>query len=430
MSTNRRRIAYRVGSSQRGVVRNVCGVVTSSDDDFYVTNNELQGGAGTNRPNWRAVIASRGDATNPWSADFFTCRNGNGYAYATRLVNQVLPGCGQGTHYTNDVHNGFMASPNAFVTLLTVMPETVRNAAIGRFVSKARQAMSPFQGGVFLGELREAIRMIRNPASTLFRSITRSYPATATKRIRAIKTRRVPPGKRVSAATRVVADTWLEYSFGWTPLISDVKSGAEALARLLNYPYPLERVSAGASANEPGPTNLGLDGLYSYGLSAWRIRGSRETHEYSYRLHGGLRHASMGSASNAQTLASMNWTDVLPTVWELIPYSFLVDYFTNVGDVISAATFCRSDLTFISGSGKMTRRLTIGGVQNASATPASGAGGQESELTAVRIFREPSPSLVPSLQFECPGVGSMKWLNIGALIGARAAGRGALFGTD
>lgn len=26
----------------------------------------------------------------------------------------------------------------------------------------------------------------------------------------------------------------------------------------------------------------------------------------------------------------------MPTVWELIPYSFLIDYFTNVGDVLQA----------------------------------------------------------------------------------------------
>jgi hypothetical protein len=38
-----------------------------------------------------------------------------------------------------------------------------------------------------------------------------------------------------------------------------------------------------------------------------------------------------------------NW---LPTAWELLPYSFVYDYFANIGDIINAATVQQSDMTF------------------------------------------------------------------------------------
>jgi hypothetical protein len=36
----------------------------------------------------------------------------------------------------------------------------------------------------------------------------------------------------------------------------------------------------------------------------------------------------------------------LPTVWELIPYSFVADYFINVGDIISSYAFHRENIAF------------------------------------------------------------------------------------
>jgi hypothetical protein len=40
-----------------------------------------------------------------------------------------------------------------------------------------------------------------------------------------------------------------------------------------------------------------------------------------------------------------NWA---PTIWELVPYSFLIDYFVNVDDIVSAATLSRSGLRWTS----------------------------------------------------------------------------------
>jgi hypothetical protein len=52
---------------------------------------------------------------------------------------------------------------------------------------------------------------------------------------------------------------------------------------------------------------------------------------------------SAGRAPIAQVL-QLDLPHALPTVWDLLPYSFLVDYFTNVGDIIRAYSLVGNNL--------------------------------------------------------------------------------------
>jgi hypothetical protein len=40
-------------------------------------------------------------------------------------------------------------------------------------------------------------------------------------------------------------------------------------------------------------------------------------------------------------------SELVPTAWELLPWSFLVDYFVNVGDVLSSAVTASSNVNFV-----------------------------------------------------------------------------------
>jgi hypothetical protein len=124
-------------------------------------------------------------------------------------------------------------------------------------------------------------------------------------------------------------------------------------------------------------------------------------------------------------LLGFRWEDFIPTVWELIPYSFLVDYFTNIGDVLSAWSHqdfgqrwaCKTVITTVD-------RQVAGQRLNSNAESALSLGQLDEidfdKYNVTRRYKEVVRDLytgdfVPSLAFEVPGIGSLKWINVGAL---------------
>lgn len=224
-------------------------------------------------------------------------------------------------------------------------------------------------------------------------------------------------------AAKVISESWLEYSYGWRPLVSDVKSGAEALAQFNVAPKTISHVlvhKRARNSDGSGYQNTRVTGGYGNLAYSFNVQQWTETDVWVY---GGVDISSGLNTESAARLASLTWSDVLPTVWELIPYSFLVDYFTNVGDVISAATFNYSRLNYWGISTLVKRGVILDGYVP---TPGPGqtCGSDKGQSSAyIHSFtREVSPSLLPTLEFKLPGVGSMKWLNIAALVGVKATG--------
>lgn len=389
----------------------------SGNENSSQTLSLVSGGVGSDRPNWRSVIKARGSATNPYSGKHMRVKPGRGrvsvYTESFLTPSQPVQNFSTVTGWL-----GLFLSPN-----VGTFSSVALNRAKASFVSNARQAMSPFQGGVFLGELREAIELIRRPGQALFRGVVETYPKVVKKRLRVNK-------KSLKRLNKVVSETWLEYSFGWAPLLHDIRDGAEALARLLNYSPPLERVTGGGG--DASIYDQGI-GHRSSNDAAW-LWNYLVTDNFSARIQGGIDIAPQSFLNASEQLFSLNWTDVLPTVWELIPYSFLVDYFTNLGDIISSATFVSSKVRWLS----LTERSRRVEIQNgfghdwpvSPAYKGKSVSSSAGVLEVTSIQRSIPSSLVPSFQFNCPGVGSMKWLNIAALAGVRGGGRSFISGSS
>lgn len=308
---------------------------------------------GANMPKYRVNIASGESAVN--------AMNGSKYERRWREIKTlsvfVVP--------TSGVMKGKLVElsdslPIFGGTYLNTYPSTsgaslteANNRASAAIFSKIRNEMYQISGPTFLGELRESLLMIRRPAASLQKSLG-SYMLKVEKNLKAIgrrppSTRAVrdafgnwqPLGKNMSRDAEVkkmLADTWLEYSFGWSPLVSDIKNGAIALARF------------GTDIRRSRCSAIGVHELVTLDLN--EVKGSSPCglyFKYSVRESSLIRvsykvglSASMNVPSNTPDrlieLCGFSWQNFIPTVWELMPWSFLVDYFANVNSVLEAYT--------------------------------------------------------------------------------------------
>jgi hypothetical protein len=160
--------------------------------------------------------------------------------------------------------------------------------------------------------------MIRRPAQALREGINRYY-STVKKRL-----------KRSKNKHRTVRDTWLEYNYGWAPLVSDIEDIAK-LATLdpFRVSKPIRGLGGSAWNAESGEVNRAPNSIG--GPLFWTAR-YRTVNQVSIQYLGAV--CAENTPPSFPEQLGLSWSNVLPTIWELIPYSFLVDYFTNVGKVI------------------------------------------------------------------------------------------------
>jgi hypothetical protein len=310
--------------------------------------------------------------------------------------------------WVEQYHYGDLAQAT-FPTVGAASSSVADNTALMRFANEIRQAQTALQGGVVLGELRETLRMIRHPAQAL-----RTGLGDYLEFIRGNKARR-------RTSKNFLADSWLEYSFGWTPFISDIFAGAQALRQIRQRSYDhkvIKSIGTAQSMLPQGDMGKGLEGGHT-------ITGTvLETSEYIVIYRGAVRLPIGNRALMTRQNLGFTWSNFIPTVWELIPYSFLVDYFPNIGDVLSAWSLWDVNMGWMNKTtiDKRTRKVTMNriaslnynnlwySIETKTLTPCVST----TEVRTVNRSRY-TGSLVPDFRFEIPGMSSLKWLNLAAL---------------
>lgn len=298
--------------------------------------------------------------------------------------------------------------------------DSATNSAIMSFISDVKAGYNSISGGVFLGELRRTLDMIRNPAKGL-RVGMQHWLQAVQKRSTRYCTARNRTTWRSSCIKRMnadLADLWLEYSFGWSPLISDTKAGAEALARLINgeIRYTTAR---GSGSDEQGSVTTAK--AYLPGMPGSVFLETQSVTRQLARVHiyGAVRAKAQGpTMENAMGLFGFKIEEFVPTVWNLLPYSFLSDYFLNVGDILEATFFDRSSIAWASKSTiQDSSTRTTGFLVCPASSGWNGGGSPGLAVAKNKVFsRERSAgNLVPTLEISLPG-SAQQWTNIGALV--------------
>jgi len=129
-------------------------------------------------------------------------------------------------------------------------------------------------------------------------------------------------------ARKSAGNTWLEYQYGWLPFLSDTKSAAELLAEVVTRPRNRQsRISVSAS-KESRFTIQDSAAFTRYDNATF----DRPTiHREMKRLVG--HYVVESDILNTASLLSL--TNPLEVAWELVPFSFVADWFIPIGDYLS-----------------------------------------------------------------------------------------------
>lgn len=221
------------------------------------------------------------------------------------------------------------------------------NAAYSKMAEAAKGGSA--QVGVLFGEWKQSFGMMANRlqdvaelAHAVYRMNFRKIGRLLKRSVKWVKRsiRRVKRNKGNSVAT--LGDLWLEWAFGWSPMIADVGAAMDVLSQPGPQSYSVKR-------SRSAPKSIVPSGGYQY---------IRRTDHCNATVHVGCRIDITNP--NAFLANRLGIADVAGIAWELTPFSFLVDWVADVGTFIGSFT----DFVGMEASGKWagiktTHKFTI-----------------------------------------------------------------------
>jgi hypothetical protein len=202
---------------------------------------------------------------------------------------------------------------------------------------------SDFNPGTFLVEGHQSLSMILNSAARIAKSLTdlkKGRPLEAYRSL-GLSTTKALERRRVSRVDQLlnkkgVANAWLEMSYGWIPLLSDAHDGAQSLAHQLSVPAQ-----------------------QTYRARRHATQGKSGKQRFVFDTAAGPRYVSSGTitsstelvarVSEVDTVQLSGLLDPAQMAWEILPFSFVADWFIPIQSYLSGRSVARSvHGTFIS----------------------------------------------------------------------------------
>lgn len=407
--------------------------------------------SGTTVDAFKSKIRDQRSASSAYSMDALKVHYGNPIAAFSnyRLINGGNPTSGWHTVNVKEYFEGYfdnIQSPNLVLTHKATTSAVNETESLSRAYSNFKSSYESMNSLNFLGEFGETMRMLRNPASALAKNTGR-FLDTLTSTRKEVRSR-VKPRKsdtpqslrrrRMNSVKDAVSGSWLEFAFGWTPLVNDVKDIAETAVRALEGSLPTFKSNGTSRApNYIGPFWDPQTAIFqaSNPVRCRRVSSTSSGASVRYTVIGrSVRTGPSESLSELARLSGFTLENVIPTAYQLAPWSFLIDYFVNLGDVIEAWSMDQSsivtvvktlrqssDFVFTEELFQMPSQILLGGYYSGLI---AGNAVSRRVLTRTTLTRTVLDSLpMPSLRCSIPGIDSTKWINMAALLAQAKAFR-------
>lgn len=270
-------------------------------------------------PNFRQRIARGEVINNPYSTFEETAK----LSLSSRSYTQAIPQGGNPPAYKN----GYSASwTNSNICL------SVRGGPLGHIKSTYNVAYlktlagtqahanidaATFEGGVFVAELNETLRFLRNPLKNW---------GDFLKEVKTSKNKsRFGRGKTVAD---FIGSNWLGYRYAVRPLVSDIQDVIKAVEDSVKK-HPVRRTARGSAS-------------FTENLSTYVVRPASEGQEFTYQtqtthMHS-VRAGVLYETYRSPDTFGLALHDVPISLWEAVRFSFILDWFANIGPWIEAIT--------------------------------------------------------------------------------------------
>lgn len=382
---------------------------------YYVNTRGtlLQTRTGGSNPKYKVQISRGENATTEMLAtrEYFYFHLGR---IKYRNVYKSYPNYGMTGEST---HLGLSVLAASKTISQTLLDESKNKAAIGiRMKIKAQE--TAYSAFTILGEIRETLHQIRHPAEAM-RIMLGGFLNNELSR-----KRRRYYGKTKRQYAHGLAGSWLEFSFGLKPLIGDITSIAEAsLVRFnedriirLSYTGIAESASSRVeSVNLPGTSIMGY-----YSRDETRTAKTRYIVGYRQKIDDDEHSVLAPSVRNVIALGGFNLSELVPTAWELLPWSFFIDYFSNIGQVIESSLVSLQDVAWVNETQIFENTVkrhsgSYAGLYKSAYQQVESVDSANQEATYRRVNRKTADIPFGNISLRLPGQ-KAQFLNIGALM--------------
>lgn len=240
-----------------------------------------------------------------------------------------------------DVKSYYYENRQTYTPLMTIdeVPQADVDTLVAQASLKAITGMksNQFNTPVFMAEAHKTVQMVTNRATQLahiamslrrgnlvraFKLLHPDYDLSESKRRRISRRYNQTFGLDASKAA---SNAWLELQYGWTPFMLETRSAVNTLMDVVEDPRNRVIRVTGSARRDSSSTR---DGIV---MVSPRINGVITTeHKTSARV------VWKAVPSSADLPGRFGLTNPLEVAWELVPLSFVADWFVPIGDYLSA----------------------------------------------------------------------------------------------
>jgi len=285
-------------------------------------------------PRWRDTVQKGQDATLPYTRYHWEGHEAT-MSYTTRYVNNADPRIRQDG-------SAVLVSPSAVSLPSLIAGKTdqgLYDLALTRLKRKLNGHMNRGNQLVPLAELREMRGLVRSLAEQSIRHLI--VWAQFLGEVKKVSPRHMDiAAKRLRSAGQ---ELWLTWSFGISPTVSSIQQAAKQIVAYLERED--KTLTERSGARRVWSQGYGNSAIWNQvvpnvvPMSSYSVSCSLD-----YMIGGGFNLALKSSNDySAVDMFQFGLRDLPAVGWELMPYSWAIDYFTNIGQYL--------DDTFILPSG-------------------------------------------------------------------------------
>lgn len=355
--------------------------------------------SGTRVPGYRWKIANGHDAGSPYSIS----------ATEWESVSPLSVQCSNNQAYPNDrvgLLEGTAYLVPWYAPTLASFDSTVDDNALRDLYDSVGDALGSIQALPFIGEFAQTKRMVGSRLRDLVRSVSGAKRA-----LESHYYRRRRSGASWRSVSNELGSKYLEYKFGWSPLMHDISAAFEEIRS--GCTHGVFEVSGYASRTSQIASSVSEQG---HGVCRWQYSYA-EPRRYTVKYKGAIR---------VSTTIPQRWglspSDIPGAVWELTPWSWFIDYFFDIGNWLRSFQYATLPVVYLSKSSSYNTdmEVCISAIPDNSVRKTHFARGV-GILRRVSYTRSPLSSIpffVPQLHLAGPMEG-LRELNIAAVLAQR-----------